>query len=281
LGSTAQKQADALKQEAQAAAAERDRIRNATNKLQSVAHKTSSTTLAGGGARNSRAAGLGAALDVFAAVIKGNQFGNKLDQRSGIELVQQTLQGVGNLLDWRAKAYEEAIFRGMNGATYYNAKAMTESFETLKSEQLAVVRKVAFKVLAPAAIIGAVLDWWDARLSKQRGDFGLALAQYASVAGTAFAIAGIGVAAFDVSLFGLASGTLAATLGLLGAVLTLGAIVAIGGIAWLGIAGLKGEPWVDWLKDGPLSKTINPPQHPIHKNLGDTMQMLSNAKAAL
>lgn len=92
--------------------------------------------------------------------------------------------------------------------------------------------------------------------------------QYASVADTAFAIASIGVAAFDVSLFGLASGTLAA-------------IVAIGGIAWLGVAGLKGEPWVDWLREGPLSKTVNPPQHPIHKNLGDTMQMLSNANAAL
>lgn len=163
MGTAAQKYVEKVALSKKAEAAERARMRKATGDLQAAARAKSSGALESGGARNARAAGLGAMLDVFAAVIKGYQLGVKNDGRSAGELVQQTLQGVGNLLDWRAKAYEEAIFNGVNASEFYRAKAMTTSFDGLRMENLLILRKTAFKVLLPAAVISMAFDIWDAK----------------------------------------------------------------------------------------------------------------------
>ncbi|AXV84718.1 hypothetical protein [Ralstonia solanacearum] len=288
MGTAAQKYVEKVALSKKAEAAERARMRKATGALQAAARAKSSGALESGGARNARAAGLGAMLDVFAAVIKGYQLGVKNDGRSAGELVQQTLQGVGNLLDWRAKAYEEAIFNGVNASEFYRAKAMTTSFDGLRMENLLILRKTAFKVLLPAAVISMAFDIWDAKKSDARGDIGVRNAQIASVVGTALAIAGIGVAAFNVGLFGFSAAGIAAVLGFVGAVLTFGSVLVLGGLAWLGISGIQDEPWVNWLKDCPLARNKEDPnglqreKHPpVHANLLDTLQNLSNAKAAL
>lgn len=76
------------------------------------------------------------------------------------------------------------------------------------------------------------------------------------------------------ALFGISTATwalIAAALGFAGAVITLAAVVAI---IWV-----KEEEWASWLRDNPLNKSQkgNPP---IHRNLQQTLQQLSNAHAA-
>ena len=65
--------------------------------------------------------------------------------------------------------------------------------------------------------------------------------------------------------------TAAATLGLIGAVLVLGAFVAV--------SILHEDEWLTWLQDNPLNITRKG-QKPIHTNLQSTLQQLANAQAA-
>jgi hypothetical protein len=71
--------------------------------------------------------------------------------------------------------------------------------------------------------------------------------------------------------FGIGSAATAATLGLIGAALTLVAVVAI--------ILLKEDEWLTWLRDNPLNKERKG-QKPIHDDLKDTLQKLANAQAA-
>lgn len=74
------------------------------------------------------------------------------------------------------------------------------------------------------------------------------------------------------TIFSWGSPALAAALGLIGAALTVTAIVAIF---------ILSEPdWINWLTDNPLN-IKRKGKSPNHKNLQETMQNLANAQAAL
>nr|WP_157632275.1 hypothetical protein [Variovorax sp. CF313] len=128
---------------------------------------------------------------------------------------------------------------------------------------------MAFKFLLPAAMGSVWFDGVDARISDRRGQGGLRNAQIASVLGTAFTIASTAVVAFDISIMGLAAASLGAVLGLIGAALVVASVVAI--------SLLKEDEWVNWLTDCPLNKK----KIPIHTNLQETLQKLSNVQAEL
>ena len=76
-------------------------------------------------------------------------------------------------------------------------------------------------------------------------------------------------------VFGIATKAREAAAGcviaLLGAVLTMGAVVAI--------LLLKEKEWMDWLKDIPLNKKRKGLK-PIHKSLQETLQRYANAQAS-
>jgi hypothetical protein len=97
----------------------------------------------------------------------------------------------------------------------------------------------------------------------------LALAQITSVFGTIFTITGTAVIAFDISILGITSASLGAVLGLVGAVLVVASVVAI--------AIFKEDEWINWLTDCPLNKS----KKPIHGDLKETLQKLSNVRAEL
>ncbi len=101
----------------------------------------------------------------------------------------------------------------------------------------------AFKFLGPAALISAGLDVFDAWTSGKRGSYTLMAAQITSVAGTVFTVIGTGVAVFSIGNSALIA--MAAVLGLIGAVLTAAAVIAV--------LILKEDDWITWLRDNPLS----------------------------
>lgn len=225
-------------------------------------------------APGTRAAMLGGLFDVASAIIKGNQFGTKLDARSGADLMGQILQGIGSLYDWRAKAYEDTIFNGVKGANIYKYKALEKGLDSINAAHLTSLRLAAFKFLGPAAAVSAVLDALDAWKSRERGQIGLAAFQVASAVGTLFTIAGTAAAVFAVGTgAGAAGWAIAATVfGLIGAVLVIGAAIAI--------LLLSEDSWITWLRDIPLNKDRKG-QKPIHDNLQETLQTLSNVQAEL
>ena len=225
-------------------------------------------------APGTRAAMLGGLFDVASAIIKGNQFGNKLDARSGVDMMGQTLQGIGSLYDWRAKAYEDTIYKGVKGADIYKYKALEQGLDSIKAAHLSSLRLTAFKFLGPAAAVSAVLDAMDAWKSRERGQIGLAAFQVASAVGTLFTIAGTAAGAFAVGAGAGAAGwaIAAAVFGLVGAVLVIGAAIAI--------LLLSEDSWIAWLRDIPLNKDRSG-KKPIHENLQETLQTLSNVQAEL
>ncbi|AMP39720.1 T6SS effector BTH_I2691 family protein [Ralstonia solanacearum] len=260
LGRTAAQYAGALSQ------ANRDRLRNAQRGLSNAASKVDAFKAA----PNARAAALAGLLDVSFAVLKGSQFQTKLDARTGVELVGNILQGIGSLADWRAKAYEETVFKGVRGRNLFTAPGMQMTLDELQALQLRGLRMTAFKFLLPAAIISAFWDGMDAWASRQRGQNVLMAAQVASVVGTVFTVASTGLAVFAVGNSSLLAA--AAVLGLIGAVLTVVAVIVV--------LLLKESEWVIWLRDNPLNLKRKG-KRPIHKNLGDTLQGLANAQAAI
>lgn len=277
LGSTVQKETAQLRADV---AENAKRIALRAKKLQEAADpttragKAAALSRARHAAPGTRAAMLGGFFDMGSAVIKGNQFGTKLDARSGFDLVGQTLQGIGSLYDWRAKAYEETLYKGVKGTDLYRYKALSEGLDAVKAAHLKSLRLTAFKFLAPAAVFSGVLDGMDAWNSLKRGNDALFLAQTASALGTAFTITGTGAAIFATSIGAGASAwaAAAATLGLLGAVFTIGATVAI--------LLLSEDKWITWLRDIPLNKERKG-QKPVHEDLAETLQELSNAQGAL
>lgn len=132
----------------------------------------------------------------------------------------------------------------------------------------------AFKFLAPAAVLSAVLDGSDAWKSWRRGSDALSLAQAVSAVGTVFTIGGTaaGVLAAGMGTGAVIWSAVAATLGLLGAVLAIGAAIFI--------LMLSEDQWVTWLHDIPLNKERRG-KEPIHKDLQETLQTLTNAQSAL
>ncbi|QUP55809.1 MULTISPECIES: hypothetical protein [Ralstonia solanacearum species complex] len=147
---------------------------------------------------------------------------------------------------------------------------MQESLGELQARQLKALRVTAFKFLLPAAVISILWDGMDAWTSAQRGQFSLLAAQAASVVGTIFTIAGTGAAAIGFgNAFWMGA---AALLGLVGAVLTIASVVAV--------LILSEDEWVAWLRDNPLNKERKA-RKPVHDDLKETLQKLSNAQAAL
>ena len=260
LGRSAAQYAGSLSQAA------RDRVRNAERGLSRAAHKADAFTAA----PNARAAALAGLLDVGFAIIKGCQLKIKMDARTAWELIGNVFQAVGSLSDWKAKAYEETIFKGIEAHNLFSAKGMTESFDKLKAAHLKALRMTAFKFLGPAALFSAFFDGYDAWQSFKRETYMLMLAQLTSIVGTLFTIAGTGVAVYSIGNSALMA--LAAVFGLIGAVLTLTAVIAV--------LILKDDDWITWLRDGPLN-VDRKEKEPIHANLKDTLQKLANAQAAI
>ncbi|MEJ1129899.1 T6SS effector BTH_I2691 family protein [Variovorax sp. CCNWLW225] len=273
MGSTVQNEIAQLKSDV---AENTKRIELRAKKLQGIAdpagraEKAKALQRARRAAPGTRSAMLGGFFDVASAIIKGSQFGTKLDVRSGFDLMGQTLQGIGSLYDWRAKAYEDTIFKGVKGAEIYKYKAMQQGLDSVKAVHLKSLRLTAFKFLGPAAAVSAVLDAMDAWKSRERGNNALYAAQVASAAGTVFTIVGTGAAVLGVG--SAAWATAAVVLGLVGAVLVIGATIAI--------LFLSEEKWITWLRDIPLNKERKG-QKPIHNDLQETLQELSNVQAEL
>ena len=217
----------------------------------------------------SRAAMLAGVFDFASALLKGGQLAAAPSGRTATEMAGNVLQGIGSIADWRAKAYEETIFKGIKGANVYSYKGLEMGLDALNLTQLRALQKMAFKWLLPAALISIWFDGVDAKLSDRRGQIGLRNAQIASMLGTVFTIAATAVVAFDISIAGIAAATLGVVLGLIGAVLVLGTIIAI--------ALLKEEEWVNWLTDCPLNMSRNP----NHDNLQETLQKFANVRAEL
>jgi hypothetical protein len=217
---------------------------------------------------------LGALMDLGAAIIKGNQLGTKLDARSAFDLSGQLLQGIGSLYDWRAKAYDETIYKGVKGYDAYKYPALIEGLDSIKALHLKSLRMTAFKFLGPAAMFSVVLDGVDAWKSGQRGQRGLAISQAASAFGAIFTIGGAGAAIFEAGIGAGAAawGITAAILGLVGAVLSIGGTIFV--------LLLSEEKWITWLRDIPLNKKRKG-EKPIHDNLRDTLQDLANAQREL
>lgn len=220
-------------------------------------------------APGTRAAMFAGIFDFGATILKGGQLAVTPNGRTATEMAGNVLQGIGSIADWRAKAYEETIFKGIKGADVYKLKALEAGLDALNLTQLRSLQKMAFKWFLPAALISVWFDGVDARLSDKRGQLGLATAQVASIAGTIFTIGATAVVAFDVSVFGVTAAALGAVLGLIGAVLVVGALIAI--------ALFKEEEWVNWLTDCPLNKS----KKPNHDNLQETLQKFANVQAEL
>jgi hypothetical protein len=249
-----------------------DRLRNATRAIEKAGRRDG-IAMARHGAPNARAAAVAGVLDVANALVKGYQLNVKKDSRTGMEMVGSLIQATGSLLDWRAKAYEVSVFDGATGANIFTVTSQHPVTNMANELRLRGMRMTAFKFLLPAAMIGMYLDASDALQSHQRKDYALEVAQWASVAGAAFSIAATGMAATG-ALFGISAATWAMTaciLGLVGAVVTLILVAAVGF--------LKDEPWVDWLKDNPLNKNRRG-KKPIHENLMETLQKLANAQVS-
>ena len=260
LGRTAAQYAGTLSQ------ANRDRLRNAERGLSNAANRADAFKAA----PNARAAALAGLLDVSFAIIKGTQFQTKMDGRTGMELVGNILQGIGSLADWRAKAYEETVFKGIEGRNLFSTPGMQATLDELQALQLKGLRLTAFKFLLPAALISAFFDGIDAWTSGQRGSYAVMAAQIASVAGTVFTVVSTGVAVFAIGNASLLA--VAAVLGLIGAVLTVVAVIAV--------LILKEDDWITWLRDNPLNLKRKG-KKPIHNNLGDTLQKLANAQSGI
>ena len=224
-----------------------------------------------------RAAALGATFDLALALVKGAQMGINPDQRTGVEMIGNVLQAVGSFADFRAQAYSETIFKGITGADLYKMKAYKDATSDVQVLALKGMRLTAFKFLLPAAMIGMYWDWQDGGQSAGRGNVNLAIAQYASVAGAAFTIsatlAGIASIGGEATMMLSAAtwGTIACALGLVGAVVTLGAVIGM----WIFYV----PKWKEWLQDMPLNKK-NTGKKPGFENLQETLQKLANAIAA-
>jgi hypothetical protein len=275
MGSTVNKAVAQLQGDA---AENAKRIAQRAKKLESLANpatqvgKVAALERARSAAPGTRAAMLSALMDLGSAVIKGNQFGTKLDKRSAFDLTGQMLQGIGTLYDWRAKVYEETIFKGVRGHDVYKYKALSEGLDSINALHLRSLRLAAFKFLGPAALFSVVLDGTDAWKSGQRGQRGLATAQAASAAGTVLTVFGAGA-----SIFAAGIGTGAAAWGIAAAILGLvGAVLAIGSTIFVLL--LSEDRWITWLRDIPLNKDRKG-KRPIHENLQDTLQELANARS--
>jgi len=222
-----------------------------------------------GAAPGSRAAMLGGVFDFGASLLKGGQLIVNPDGRTAVEMAGNVFQSIGSIADWRAKAYEETIFKGIRGVNVYKEKVLEIGLDSLNLTQLRNLQKMAFKFLLPAAMVSVWFDGVDARISDQRGQGGLRNAQIASVLGTAFTIASTAIVAFDISIMGLAAASLGAVLGLIGAALVVASVIAI--------SLLKEDEWINWLTDCPLNKK----KIPIHTSLQETLQKFANVRAEL
>jgi hypothetical protein len=103
---------------------------------------------------------------------------------------------------------------------------------------------------------------------------GLSFVQGVSVVGTVFTTsrAAAGIAATGIGAGAVTWSAVAATLGLLGAVLAIGAAIFI--------LLLSEDKWITWMRDIPLNKERKG-QKPIHKDLQETLQELINAQSPL
>ena len=141
-------------------ASERARRVSAGKKVATAAHGMDVTHAV----PEARAAALGATFDLALALVKGAQYGINPDQRTGVEMVGNVLQAIGSFADFRAKAYEETIYKGITGADLYTVRvtAYKRATEGVQGLTLRSLRLTACKFLLPAAMIGVFWDGTDA-----------------------------------------------------------------------------------------------------------------------
>jgi hypothetical protein len=243
---------------------EADAWQKAQQKIANAGHAANGRA----GAPDARAAGIGALFDLGQALLKARQLSVKgVDPRLGWEMVGGTFQAIGSLADWRAKTLEETIYKGVRALDLSTTPGMeTGAIKSLNVMRLKSLRLTAFKFLLPAAMISAVCDATDGLQSLDRGQIGLAKAQFAGAVGTAFAITATGLAAF-----GAGSTMTIAFLGFVGAALALGSAAYV---MWF-----KEGEWINWLIDSPLNKQRANDGKPLHESLRETLQKLANVRA--
>lgn len=255
------------------AQAERDRLRNVTNKVETAARRADVNTQHVSGARS---AGLSALFGISFAVLKGLQLKDKQDARTSMEMGGALMGGIANIMDYRIKAYELTIAKGQPGLNLFKAPKMVGMTDEMHAKTLKAMRVTSFKFLLPASMISVFWGAKDAWVSIKRSDVGLAAAQVLSVIGTIFSLGSswmvlIGpIGSISPLLWGLA----VAVVGGVGVVLTLGAILLI--------FMLQDKEWERWLKDCPLRKNISPLSHPpIHRDLKETLEALEAAQVSV
>jgi len=245
---------------------EADAWQKAQQKIANAGHAANGRA----GAPNARAAGIGALFDLGQALLKARQLSVKgVDPRLGWEMVGGTFQAIGSLADWRAKTFEETIYKGVRALDLSTASAVEAgATNSLNVMRLKSLRLTAFKFLLPAALISMVCDATDALQSQAREQRGIAIAQIAGAFGSAFTITATGLTAA-----GIGSTVTVAFLGLIGAALALGSAAYV---MWF-----RESEWVNWLIDNPLNKRRADDAKPLHRNLQDTQQKLANVKAEM
>lgn len=257
------------------AQAERDRLRNVTNKVETAARRADVNTQHVSGARS---AGLSALFGISFAVLKGLQLKDKQDARTSMEMGGALMGGIANIMDYRIKAYELTIAKGQPGLNLFKAPKMVGMTDEMHAKTLKAMRVTSFKFLLPASMVAAVWAWRDAQVSRRRGDVLLAVSNVVGVAGSIFSLASslmtlagplLGVSAKVWSL-------MAASLGLVGVFLVVGTFVAI--------AFLKEKDWILWVKDCSLKKQSSDSSKrlgPVHGDLDETLSKFFLAQAAI
>lgn len=221
-------------------------------------------------------AGLSALFGISFAALKGLQLKDKPDTRTGMEMGGALMGGIANIMDYRIKAYELTIAKGQPGLNLFNAPKMVGMTDEMHAKTLKAMRVTSFGFLLPASMISVFWGAEDAWVSIKRNDIGLAAAQVASVIGTIFSLGSswmalIGpIGSIPPFLWGLA----VAVVGVIGVVLTLGAILLI--------FILQDKEWERWLRDCPLHKsTSHFSSPPMHRDLKETLEALESAQVTV
>ena len=122
-----------------------DAWKRAEQKIVSTGHATSGRAAA----PNARAAAIAALLDIGQALLKGQQLQVKgADVRTVVEMAGNTMQAIGSLADYRAKAFEETIFKGVKALDMSTAPAVeATALSQLDALKLKGMRLTGIQVL--------------------------------------------------------------------------------------------------------------------------------------
>lgn len=197
-----------------------------------------------------------------------DRIAEKLDGRALLDSFSSLMGGVGEVLGYRAKVFEETVLKGTHGVDLYGRRVNDVAKELAEAHWMRL-KVTAFKFAGPALLIGVALDAVDFMRSRERLNRELARGQFASAAGGTFAFFGLLATTFG---WGEAVVIAAAVLNIVAAVLI------IAGFA-LTLA-FSQDKWIDWLQDCPLNRE-RAGKEPLHHNLRETLECFVAARAEL